>query len=177
MRRAAASGAVVAILISMSGQTAFAAPPDKACSVLKEREIKDVVGAPTKSKEIEVPVKQGPSTGETMRTCSWAVPVGVLTLTFVKTGAGLEARTAFRAIMQQSDEVLKMRGWKLEEKTFGAEFCWTATPPATNSDAGYSTGCSGEINGLGVSVGASTAKKLSMEKVKALLVTAMGHLK
>jgi hypothetical protein len=172
--------AAVSVALLVNGYSiARAAPPDKACSLLTTAEVTTAVGAPTSSQDnqMTMPQSAGASAGETMRMCSWIIPTGALNLAFMKAAQSEDARNAFRARVRQTKEALKAKGWTIEEKQFGTgAACWIGTPPAANRDTPLATGCVGEANGFGISVGTTGNTRIEMEKVKALLDQALGRL-
>ncbi len=99
-----------ALLLPATLSISRANPPDKACSLLTDAEITATVGAPSKSQDDQMAVTQGPAKGETMKLCTWTVPTGTVNVAFGKV-ADLEAgRSAFRAQMQQTIDLLKEAG-------------------------------------------------------------------
>ncbi len=166
-----------ALLLPATLSISRANPPDKACSLLTDAEITATVGAPSKSQDDQMAVTQGPAKGQTMKLCTWTVPTGNVNVAFGKV-ADLEAgRSAFRAQMRQTIDLLKKRGWTIEEKSFGSDAtCWIGTPPTGDANIPRGTGCAGATNGFGISVGTNGSARIEIDSVKKLLDAAMRRL-
>jgi hypothetical protein len=169
-------GATVAVILTSSHANGFAAPPDKASTLLTTAEIGAHVGTPSNGRESEVPPGRGFG-NEPTKVCTWTLANGAVRATFARAGGNVDSAVkAFRARLQTITDALKAAKWTLDEKRFGEnEVCWTASPPATETTSPRSTTCAGVTNGFGVSVGGTAGAAVDVDKMKRLLDAAMGR--
>src|SRR5712692_2116765 len=76
----------------------------------------------------DVVSSSGPSKGETMGTCSWAVKDGGFHLSVIRAPQGAQ-REAGLAKLNESFQTLTAQGWTQEKKDFGNAKCVLMTPP------------------------------------------------
>lgn len=177
-RRALGLTATVAATLASVHSNGFAAPPDKACSLLTAAEIGAQVGTPSNGRESEVPPGRGFG-NEPTKVCTWPLANGAVRATFARAGGNVDSVVkAFRARLQTVTDALRAANWTLDEKRFGEnEVCWTASPPATDTASPRSTTCAGVTNGFGVSVGGTAGAAADVDKMKKLLDAAMGRVR
>ncbi len=171
-------GAVLGILIAFAWSDLAAQKKMHACSLLTSSEVSDAVGGKVgQSQESDMVIPEGPSKGETMGGCMWAVgDQGMVSVSVIRAPKGAQ-REAGLTQLNQVFAQLKTQGWKEERKDFSNARCSIMTPPSSETDAPISTGCIAEAKGMGISVGSmSGKKKVAIEKVKALLDKAIGRL-
>jgi len=172
-------GAVLGILIAFAWSDVAAQKKMHACSLLTSNEVSDAVGEKAgRSQESDVVITEGPSKGETMGGCMWAVgDQGMVSVSVVRAPKGSQHEASL-AQLNQAFDALKAQGWKEERKDFSNARCSIMTPPSSETNAPISTGCIAEAKGMGISVGSvSGKKKVAIEKVKALLDGAIGRLR
>jgi hypothetical protein len=174
-RRGLGFAATVAAILISAHSNGFAAPPDKACSLLTSSEITAQVGGPGNGRENEVPAGRGTLAGQPTKMCTWTVSGGTVRVSFVSAPNTETVPQDFQAMMKSTMDRLKATGWAVDQKPFGGNAtCWSAMPPADDKSAFRTTGCAGVANSLGISVGV-TGPAVDMEKVKKLLDAAMSR--
>ena len=144
------------------------------CSLLTSREV-SVVGATGQGTESSVPIKEGPTKGDTLKLCSWKMAAGQLQLSITRMPPGFSHETLI-AQLSGTYATLKAQGWKDEKKDFGTISCSRMTPPAGKEELPMTTGCLTEAKGTVVSVATLGKTRVSMEKVKALVAGACRRL-
>jgi hypothetical protein len=107
--------------------------------------------------------------------CSWRMPTGGLHMAVARAPQGMASEAAM-AKFNESYAALKAQGWKEEDQNFGSAKCVLMTPPAGKEDAPLTTGCFAEAKGMVVSISTLAKTRISIEKVKALLDSAVGRL-
>lgn len=169
---------VVAVALTVAWTNAASAQPAgkklQVCSLLTASEV-SAVGASGAGQDSEIMLTQGVAKGQPMRMCGWQVPPqGSVMISVVQPPPGARvnesaAHDAEIAQMGAAFKGLKEQGWQEEIKDFGSVRCVSYTPPATVKSPLVSTGCFGIAKGNGVSVGANTKTKTSIDAVKSLL--------
>jgi hypothetical protein len=79
--------------------------------------------------------------------------------------------------MKEVYDGLKAKHWTEERQAFSSGWCSIMTPPASEKDAPIMSGCMAEAKGIAIAVTYLDPKqKLALDKAKALLDKAIGHL-
>lgn len=146
------------------------------CTLLTPGEVSGALGSAKAGVESEMPVPGAPE-GTTVKLCSWPLTnaAGGLHLSASKIPPTISFDSLVAQSFQQYDQ-LKAKGWTEEKKDFGSVKCVTAKPPAGKPDDPLTTNCMAK--GKGMFLGATTLTKtpVTMEKVKALIDSAMARL-
>ena len=82
---------------------------------------------------------------------------------------------AFMAKLNEIYATLKAQGWTEEKKDFGRVSCELMTPPPGKKDDPVTTGCFAEAKGMVVSISTLGKTRIPMEKVKALVDSAIAR--
>jgi hypothetical protein len=151
--------------------------PMHACVLLTAAEIGNAMGTPAgPSQENDMVIPEGPAKGETMRMCRWSIgDQGMVSISVIRSPQGAQREAGFAQLNRMFD-MLKAQGWTEERKDFSNIRCAMMTPPSSAKDVPPSTGCFAEAKGRGLGIGWMGAKKVAIEKVKALLDKAIGRL-
>jgi len=110
-----------------------------------------------------------------MNLCQWSMSTGGLMMSASKMPQGLSRETVM-TMLNESWAQLKTKGWKEEKKAFPSVSCSLMTPPPARQDLPITTGCLTVAKGLVVSVSTLAQTRVSMEKIKALLESAVKRL-
>jgi len=166
------------IAVLCASARAGAQEKSPACELLTVDEVKSALGEATGGKGTSLVVDKGSYKGETLFSCMWGLGTrGGLNLHLTRAPKNDAEREGFQKLMHRTTERLEAGGWKLERKAFGSSKCLTATPPATQADAGLMVGCMAEAKGKGLSIGTmGRGLDIDMPKMKALLDKALARL-
>jgi hypothetical protein len=144
------------------------------CSLLTASEI-GAVGASGQGSEKSLPITDGPTKGKNLKLCEWKMETGSLNLSVADAPPGV----SFEKLVSQMDgtyATLRAQGWKEEKKAFRTISCSLMSPPTSRQDLPMTTGCLTEAKGLVVSVATLAKTRVPMEKVKALVESAIKRL-
>jgi hypothetical protein len=144
------------------------------CSLLTASEI-GAVGAAGQGLNSSMPFADGTAKGGTMNLCQWGTATGGLMLSAAKMPAGLSHEAVMTALNQSWSE-LETKGWKEEKQQFGTVSCFLMTPPAGDKGAPKPTSCTVFTKGMVLSITTMGMMRVEMEKVKALIDSAVGRL-
>jgi hypothetical protein len=165
--------ALLSLMTALASTGAWA-QTKPACSLLTASEIGGV-GASGQGGEKSLPVTDGPTKGKKLKLCEWRMATGSLNLSVADAPPGVP----FEKLVSQMDgtyATLKSQGWKEEKKAFPSVSCSLMTPPPARQDLPITTGCLTVAKGLVVSVSTLAQTRVSMEKIKALLESAVKRL-
>ncbi len=167
-------GLLVCLFVAVSA--AYVAAQDKpVCSLLTTSEVSGALGSSKAGIETEMAPPGAPK-GTTVKLCSWPLlnATGGLYLSASRIPPTVSFDSLVAQSFQQYDQ-LKTQGWTEEKKDFGVVKCLAVKPPAGQPDAPLTTSCMAQ--GKGRFFGATTMTKtpVAMEKVKALIDSAMAR--
>ncbi len=160
--------AIVLLLVTATLPPIDAASMYKACALLTAAELETTIRAKVQqSNDSDVTIPEGPSKGEVMSTCTWALGATLVSLN-VSRVRNAEQRAFGLALAQSSMEKLKKQGWTAESVMVEGVQCVILKPPAGISGAAPSTACFRESKGFGLSLSIGGAVSVPPKQVKAL---------
>jgi hypothetical protein len=170
-------GAVLGMLIVLAWTDAAAQKESSACSLLTSADISAAVaGKVGEAHRTDMGVAPG-AASKTMGNCMWKVgDQGMISVGVMPAAKGA-AREAGLAKLNEVYDALKAKHWTQEKQEFGYGWCSVMTPPASEKNTPIMSGCMAEAKGLAIAVTYLDPKqKLALDKAKALLDKAIGHL-
>ena len=165
--------AVASLLIVFTATNGWA-QKKPICALLTASEVA-TIGGIGKGTEDSRPILDGPTKGESVKLCNWRTATGAIHLSLARVPPG-QTREAMLAQLDSTYATLRSQGWKEEKKEFGTIACSLMTPPLARQDVGQTTGCLTQAKGMVVSVATLGKTRVPMEKVKALMDSAIGRL-
>ena len=175
--RIAAFGVIIGLLAALNWTDVTAQQPP--CSLLTSSDIEVATGAkPGDPHPIDLSASGSPTKRQTVPICMWtdAAQQGQLSLSLGPLPPGMSAETI--AKKNAGMDALRDAHYTEEEKSFGNSWCSIMTPPASKKDGLIMSSCSGGAKGMVVSLAyTSPTKKISIDKMKALLDKAIGRLR
>jgi len=142
--------------------------PADACTLLKPADLSPFGATNPRTSDMEVP--SGPAQGQKVKGCMWQVgKEGMLAISFAAAPQDPAARQAGLAMIEQTYNQLKAKGWTEQRQEFAGGMCAALAPPATEKGAPFTTGCMTEARGMALSVSALGKTKVEIAQLKALL--------
>jgi hypothetical protein len=166
------------MLIALAGTDLTAQKESSTCSLLTAADINAAVaGKVGEPHEMDMGVSPGAAKGKTMGNCMWKVgDQGMMSVGVTPAVKGAQREEGLAKLNQVYD-ALKAKHWTEEKQTFSNGWCSVMTPPASEKDSPIMTGCMAEAKGMAIGVTYLNPKeKLALDKAKALLDKAIGHL-
>lgn len=162
------TAALCAVLIFVASNARAQSKP--VCSLLTSADV-GAVGATGEG----IPGEMSAAKGVTMKMCSWKMNAGGLHLSANPMPPGT-TREQIDAQLASTYQMLVSKGWKQEKKDFGGVSCTLLTPPANDKKSPANTSCLTVAKGIMVNADTISMTPIAMEKVKAVVDSAVGRL-